>query len=115
MDSYTLLNYITEDIISRHFKNDYCLLYFPDNIRYKINEKDPWIMLFDKHLTSGDKDGFKENYFYHYNKWIKGCIQDYKLRRNTSNNFIQHSWEPTDINLDKVLWQYTDTLEKEHN
>ena len=127
MKPYDIINNIIEDTISNHLKDDYCLLYFPDHIRYN-NETDHWHFMHDKHLIFGwgsqyknnpnpngpfYDDGFEPQHFLHYNKWIYGQEQDYKLRNHTSHNFYNHSWEPIYVELDKFFWDYIKLNDKE--
>lgn len=120
MEPYTLINHITEDILSSHFKNNYCLLYFPDNIRYNHTLQDHWEFLHDKHLealpnsrTHKNPNTFEKGskkYFFHNEEWIYGLRNPDKLRKYTSYNFYQHSWEPIDVNMDKFFWNFIEAF-----
>lgn len=109
MKPYDIINQITEDILSSTFGEDYCLQYFRDNIRF-LDDGLSFYGTFDKHVDVGNKsvkDNLPENYFYHKDKWFFGRTLNYHLRYNTKNNFLQHSWEPIDIDLDKNFWGHT--------
>lgn len=110
MKPYDIINHTIEDLISSHLKDDYCLQYFPDNIRYNHSETIPFKFTMDKHVISGNHKSKRTdpnwyNYFFHYDKWIHGKSLNYHLRDNVNYNFLQHSWEPIDLKLDKVFWQ----------
>ena len=81
MKPYEIINNIIEDTLSNQLKDDYCLMYFCDHIRFDSNTfmQDGIIseaMLVDKHIVAGDNktpsDFFSFNYFYHNNKWLYG-------------------------------------------
>lgn len=116
MKPYEIINNIIEDTLSNQLKDDYCLMYFCDHIRFDSNTfmQDGIIseaMLVDKHIVAGDNktpsDFFSFNYFYHNNKWLYGKTLNYKLRKNTSKVFINHSWEPIFTEYDKPFWDHT--------
>ena len=73
MKPYEIINNIIEDTLSNQLKDDYCLMYFSDHIRFDsstFSQDDiiPEDMLLDKHMLAGDnkprKDFFSFNYFY---------------------------------------------------
>ena len=112
MKPYEIINHTIDDIINRHFKDDYCLHYFMDNIRYDHNQgtllKSPFPYTMDKHLNSGNKwstDRFE--CFYHNGEWINGHSLEKHLRDTVKNNFLCHSYEPINVELDKELWNTT--------
>ncbi len=125
MKPYDIINIITEDIISNSFNDDYCFLYFPDNIRYNHALDDPRFFLYDKHNCAGNyrevdfgaeiiRNPFRDSFF-HSNKWLHGTSLQHQLRRHTNNNFYQHSWEPIYFNYDKVFWDYVLKITFEKN
>ena len=111
MKPYEIINNITEDLLSNHLEDDYCLAYFPDNIRFNPNTGPmPFDFTKDKHIMSGtyksplaDEDC---NFFFHNNKWLWAKGLPYILRKHTKYNIYQHSWEHIDIKLDNFFWDF---------
>lgn len=111
MKHYDLINYLTEDLISNHLKDDYCLAYFPDNIRFDSSiEPMPLEFTKDKHVMAGNyKTQRPDNqcwHIFHNNKWLWAKGLPYILRKHTKYNIYQHSWEPIDTKLDKFFWDF---------
>ena len=124
MKPYEIINHIIDDLLCSHFKDDYCLLYFPDNTRYNDKSAENFMnMLHDKHLIVGhiktirteQPNNFNFNYFFHNNEWLYGNEQPINLRKKTKNNFYQHSWEPIDIKLDKSFWEIIKHYDSQRN
>ena len=126
MKPYDIINHIVEDLIGNHFSNDYCYMYFLDNIRFDHSITNPMLFLLDKSICSGTVNPLnhedpnkplEREYFFHANKWLRGTSGKGKnyLRNTTSNNFYQHSFEPIYIDYDKVLWDYVQELDTKRN
>jgi len=116
MKPYEIINHIVDDLLCSHFKDDYCLLHFPDHIRYNPNQQDP-MFLFDKHFIAVPKQSQSIfDYFFHNNKWIIEKSVTYRLRHSVGNIFVNHSWEPIYTELDKDFWNYLNKeVEKSKN
>lgn len=113
MKPYEIINNILDDILCSHFNYEYCLMYFHDHIRYNNNaftKNNTGSYIIDKHSVAGDWETAEDfplfNYFYHDNKWLYGKSLSWKLRKNTSNIFVNHSWEPIFVEYDKPFWEF---------
>ena len=128
MQPYELINHITEDFLSSYLKDNYCLLYFSDNIRFDHIVTEPGSYIRDKSTQGTNFFPNQENLawqervnsgedlsidVWHNDKWVNTkdiCtnfgIVDRNLRNTVDFNFIQHSWEPIYYNFDLRFWDY---------
>ena len=88
MKPYDLINYLTEDLISNHLKDDYCLAYFPDNVRFDSSlEPMPFAFTKDKHNQAGTYKTLRPDdqcwHIFHNNKWLWAKGLPYILRKYT--------------------------------
>ena len=138
MQPYELINYLIEDLISDSFDENYCLLFFPDNVRFDQNlMSNPDRFLNDKSqhgsnfaILSKEAERWLERFnngedlgteIFHSDKWINtkyiskiyniAGVQD--LRCKNKYNFYQHSWEPIYFAFDKVLWDYVSSMKNQ--
>ena len=138
MQPYELINYLIEDLISDSFDENYCLLFFPDNIRFDQNlMSDPHYFLNDKsqhgdlslpsnkgrekwleRIINGEDLGTD---IFHGDKWINtkyiskiynvAGVQNFRYKYKY--NFYQHSWEPIYFAFDKILWDYVSSMKNQ--
>jgi hypothetical protein len=138
MQPYELINYQIEDLISDNVDENYCLLFFPDNIRFDHSRmSDPHDFIDDKSQhgsrlspSSKEHERWIERFnngedlgteIFHSNEWINtkyiskiynvAGVQD--LRYRHKYNFYQHSWEPIYFAFDKVLWDYVSSMKNQ--
>tara|TARA_B100000989_G_scaffold125635_1_gene93157 strand:+ start:846 stop:1991 length:1146 start_codon:yes stop_codon:yes gene_type:complete len=111
MKPYDIINNITEDMLCNNLKDNYCLVHFPDNIRYDATlAKRTFVFTTDKHHMAGlphsPRPAKDRNYFFHNGDWIYGFTTPYTLRKHVKYNIFQHSWEPINLELDKFFWDF---------
>jgi len=124
MRPYDFISYITEDIISSLYKDDYAYLFFENHIRFNQlrydsdydglvgKGTDPLIIghMYINHKYDENPDS------YHNDKWHK---VDRKYRTETAKeknyNFYEHCWEPIDLSLDKSFWDSVTHHNKKYN
>lgn len=102
MKPYELISHIVDDTIANTLAtNQYCYLNFPDYIRFdhELAKQEPDATP-SEWLTS--KKFITGIHAYH-NGWTK----DYRGVKSKSlgTNYIDHSFEPVDITLDKLFWE----------
>jgi len=134
MKPYNFINHIIEDILSSYLKDNYSLLYFPNNIRFDHSIPEHTDYLVDKAETgtnfippggrpTEENSDWIQRFeqgedlstdVWHANKWIRTDsisprFFPYITLRNkewVKCNFIQHSWEPVYYTLDSRLWDH---------
>jgi len=118
MQPYEIIDNVIEDVLADNLNENYCLLSFPDHIR------------FDHTLTNRgnflrDKSQHNNQNVYHRGEWLESRYIDestaklYKQyvlnhRYVVDNNVVQHSFEPVYYNYDKDLWDYFLHIDSNH-
>ena len=141
MKPYEFINYLTEDFISDNYDDNYCLLFFPDHIRFDHNLTSTQNLFLSDKSSQGSKfatiteeherwrwlERFNNGEdvsieIFHSNEWVntKYICVDYNvveltqtLRYKNKYNFYQHSWEPIYFAFDKVLWDYVSSFKNQ--